>query len=73
MNNEERDKKISETHDAVIKLTTTCAAREKQISTLFEGYDQTQKNTTALKIMTGVCLAVWGLFTSALGWVITSK
>ena len=73
MNNDERDTMIKETHVAVIGLSTTCRAREKEISTLFDGYNQTQKNTVWIKVLTGVGIAVWTVVTSAVGWIITQK
>ena len=58
MDNSERDKKINETHDAVIRLVAIdeqraerCHAHGAQISLLFKGYDQTNRNTISIKVV----------------------
>lgn len=79
MNNEERDKKIGATHDAVLTLVATdkerqkqCAAHSEQIKTLFAGFNQTEKNTTSIRAIATVSIALWGTATSICGWVIRS-
>jgi len=62
MTNEERDAIIVETH-------TIVKAQKKQIVTLFEGYNQTNKNSTMIKVIAVIggfigttCVAVTGWF-----------
>ena len=76
MTNAERDEMIRGTHDAVIGLKSSsesrdkiCEAHAKQIATLFEGYNQTQKNSTMIKVISVIggfvgsaCLTMTGWF-----------
>ena len=54
MDNAQRDRIIQETHDAVILIKQSCATHDRQIVTLFEGYNRTQQNSVMIKVIAGV-------------------
>lgn len=54
MDNAERDKMIKETHDTVILIKQSSELHATQITTLFDGFNQTQKNSVMIKVLAGI-------------------
>lgn len=71
MNNDQRDEKLNQIHDAVTTMKARCDIREDQIKTLFDGYNQTNKNTVFIKAITIAGGAICTFLSSIVIWKVT--
>jgi hypothetical protein len=73
MDNKQRDELLMEIHGDVKGLKATelerqkqCEAHNKQISTLFEGFNQIQRNTTSIRIIAVAFTVIGGAMATAI-------